>query len=112
MCIIKSVILPAEDDQRKFVKHHGIVTSVAAFFRISFVPMNFTDATISTVFSRIIAGGDYSMEGDYSREEIISNIVHWKSCPKYFVLLSHEIKKRITSNKLNMGFLSITSFVS
>ena len=59
MCIIKSVILPAEDDQRKFVKHHGIVTSVAAFFRISFVPMNFTDATISTVYSRTIAGGDY-----------------------------------------------------
>ena len=76
-----------------------IVTSVAAFFRISFVPVNFTDATISTVLSRTIAGrdyfsfapkeGDYSMEGDYSREAIISNIVHWKSCPKYFVLLFH-----------------------
>ena len=24
--------------------------------------------------------------GDYSREAIISDIVHWKSCPKYFVL--------------------------
>ena len=47
--------LPAEDDQRKFVKHHGILTSVAAFFRIYFVPMNFTDATISIVFSRIMA---------------------------------------------------------
>ena len=31
--------------------------------------------------------------GDFSREAIISNITHWKSCPKYFVLFSHEIKK-------------------
>ena len=23
------------------------------------------------------------------REAIISNIAHWKSCPKYFVLLYH-----------------------
>ena len=27
--------------------------------------------------------------GDYSSESIISNIAHWKSCPKYFVLFSH-----------------------
>ena len=27
--------------------------------------------------------------GDYSREAIISNIVHWKLCPKYFVLFSY-----------------------
>ena len=57
-----------------------------------------------TVFPRIIAGddysapffaqkrgdysrdGDFSTEGDYSRKAIISNIAHWKSCPKYFVL--------------------------
>ena len=25
--------------------------------------------------------------GDYSREAIILNIAHWKSCPKYFVLV-------------------------
>ena len=37
----------------------------------------------NTVFPRVIAGDDYS------REAIISNIAHWKSCPKYFVLLSH-----------------------
>ena len=36
-----------------------------------------------TLFPRIIAGGDYSGEA------IISNIAHWKSCRKYFVLLSH-----------------------
>ena len=30
-----------------------------------------------TVFPQIIAGGDYS------REVIISNIAHWKLCPKY-----------------------------
>ena len=34
-----------------------------------------------------------SKRGDYSREAVISNIAHLKSCPKYFVLLSHEIKK-------------------
>ena len=28
-------------------------------------------------------------EGDYSREAIISNTAHYKSCIKYFVLLSH-----------------------
>ena len=57
-------------------------------------------AILNTVFSWIIAGGDYfffptkrerfsSREGDYSRETIISTIVHWKSCPKYFVSFSH-----------------------
>ena len=34
-------------------------------------------------------GGDYSREGEYLRGVIISNIAHWKLCPKYFVLLSH-----------------------
>ena len=36
-----------------------------------------------TGFPRIKAGGDYSSKA------IISNIAHWKSCPKYFVLCSH-----------------------
>ena len=36
-----------------------------------------------TVFPRIMAGGDYLREGDYSREVIISNIAHRKLCPKY-----------------------------
>ena len=47
----------------------------------------------------------------YEGSEIISNIAHWKSCPKYFVLFSHWIKKIITSNKLNMGFLSVPNSV-
>ena len=38
---------------------------------------------VNTVFPRIIAGGDYS------REAIISNISHRRSCLKYFVLLYH-----------------------
>ena len=38
-------------------------------------------------FSFRTKGGDYSREGDYLREAIISlsNIALWKSCPKYFV---------------------------
>ena len=30
--------------------------------------------------------GDYSREGDYFREAVISNISHWKSGPKYISL--------------------------
>ena len=54
---------------------------------------------LSTVFPRIIAGGKYFLfrtkrgrlfeEGDCLREALFSNIAHWKSCPKYFVLFSH-----------------------
>ena len=40
-------------------------------------------------FFRKKRGRDYSSrEGDYSMEAIISNIAHWKSYPKYFVLFS------------------------
>ena len=46
--------------------------------------------------------------GDYSREVIISNIAHWKSCPKYCFIIQLN-QKMITSNKLNMSFLSISS---
>ena len=70
--------------------------------------------------SRIIAGaitffspkgpGDYSRDGNFSREAIISNIAHWKSFSKYFVLFSDWIKK-ITSTKLNMDFLSVPNLV-
>ena len=52
---------------------------------------------LSTVFPRIIAGGNYFLfrtkrgrlfeEGDCLREALFSNIAHWKSCPKYFVLV-------------------------
>ena len=46
-----------------------------------------------TIFPRIIAGGDYfffhTKGADYFREAIISDIVQWKSYPKYFVLFSH-----------------------
>ena len=51
------------------------------------------------VFPRVITGGDYwlfaskesdySLEGNYSKAVIISNISHWKFCPKYFVVFSH-----------------------
>ena len=48
---------------------------------------------IDTVFPRIIAGGDdYFFPSKRSRlfeGAIISNIAHWRSCPKYFVLLFH-----------------------
>ena len=53
----------------------------------------------SVYFPSIIAGGNIilfshqkgavSREGDSSREAILSNIAHWKSCPIYFVLLFH-----------------------
>jgi len=41
-----------------------------------------------TVFPQIIAGGAQK-GGDYWTEAIISNIAHWKSCPKYFVSFFH-----------------------
>ena len=59
-----------------------------------------------TVFFRIIA------RDDYSREAIISNITHWKSCPKFLGFFSLPLnKKLITSNKLNMGFFSVPDLV-
>ena len=48
---------------------------------------------IDTVIPPIIAGGDeYFFPTKRSRlfeGAIISNIAHWRSCPKYFVLLLH-----------------------
>ena len=69
-----------------------------------------------TVFSRIIAGGDYfffrTKRGDYSSKAIISNIVHWNSCPKYFVLFIFPLNQKIiTSNTLSMGFLRVPNLV-
>ena len=57
-------------------------------------------------------GGDYSRRCDYSREAIIIlNTAHWQSCPKYFVLSSHWIKKKIiTSNILNMVFIFVSNY--
>ena len=43
-----------------------------------------------------------SKGGDYSREAIISNIACWNPCPN---------KKILSSNKLNMGFLSVPNLV-
>ena len=61
-----------------------------------------------TVFPRII--NYFAPKGaHYSREATISNIAHRKSCTKYFALLSHYFLNIITSNKLNMGFLSVPS---
>ena len=60
-----------------------------------------------TVFPWIIAGGDYSREGDYPREVIISNIAHWKLCPKYLFYfpikskIFHSIDKYFTQSKRN-----------
>ena len=53
-----------------------------------------SDNNIDTVFPRIIAGSDdYFFPTKSSRlfdgGGIISNIAHWRSCPKYFVLLFH-----------------------
>ena len=45
--------------------------------------------------------------GIFKGKAIISNIVHWKSYPVYFVN-----QKMITSNKLNMGFLSVPNVFS
>ena len=50
--------------------------------------------------------------GDYSREAIISNIAHWKSCTKIFCfIIPLNSKKIIISNKLNMGFLSVPNLI-
>ena len=47
---------------------------------------------IITVFPQIIGRGDFSVfaskGSDYFNFVIISNIAHWKWCPKYFILLS------------------------
>ena len=77
------------------------------------------------VFPRIIAGGDYFSfrtkrgrlfkGGDNSRVAIISNIAHWKSCLKYYIILFIIFplnQKIITPDKLNMGFLSVPNLVS
>ena len=48
---------------------------------------------IDTVFPRIIDGGDDhcfpTKRSRLIKGAIISNIAHWRSCPKYFVLLFH-----------------------
>ena len=50
--------------------------------------------------------------GDYSRDAIISNIAHWKSCTKIFCfIIPLNSKKIIISNKLNMGFLSVPNLI-
>ena len=50
--------------------------------------------------------------GDYSREAIISNIAHWKSCTKILCfIIPLNSKKIIISNKLNMGFLSVPNLI-
>ena len=67
------------------------------------------------ISSNNTAGGDYfsfaQKGGDYSREAIISNVGQWKSCPKYIFFVFTLNKKIITSNKLNMGFLSVPNLV-
>ena len=48
----------------------------------------------NTVFPRIIAGGDYSREVDYSREAVISNIAQWKLYEAIIILFSYPIKSK------------------
>ena len=59
-------------------------------------------------------GGDcYSREGDYSREVIISNKLMLTGSDALNILFYFPIneKKIITTNKLNMGFLSVPNLV-
>ena len=68
---------------------------------------------IDTVFPGIVAGGDYfffpTKRSQLFEGTIISNIAHWRSCPRYFVILLN--RQLITSNKQNMGFLSVPNLV-
>ena len=62
-------------------------------FRVSIWPKR-TKTAQNTVFRQITAGANLFLfspqkGGYYSREAVISNIAHWKSYPKYLVLLSH-----------------------
>ena len=88
----------------------SLVKSDAAPTLYAELSNNHTD----TVIPRIIAGGDYyflsTKRSRLFEGAIISNIVaHWRSFPKYFVLLFHSNRKLITSNKL--GFLSVPNLV-
>ena len=78
----------------------GTVTPETALFSLDFsFSREFQNINIDTAFPWIIAECDYFLFrmqiklSDYSREAIISNVAHLKSCPKYFVFLSHSIKK-------------------
>ena len=57
---------------------------------------------IDTVIPQIIAGDDYyfltTKRSRLFEGAIISNIAHWRSCPKYFVLLLH-LKPKIDNIK-------------
>ena len=72
---------------------------------------------IDTVFSRIIAGSDdyffpQKRSRLFERAIIISNIAHWRSCPKnMFCFIIPLNRKLITSNKENMGLLSVPNLV-
>ena len=85
-------------------------------FLVSIWPKR-TKTAQNTVFPWIILAGVIisflaSKVGYYSREAFISNVAHWKSYPKYFVLLSHYIKKLSHQiNCMNMGLLSVPNLV-
>ena len=86
--------------------YHWCFTVYGHYFKLPFFPRIIAGGNY--FFFRIKKGRDYSSgEGDYSREAIISNVAHGKSCPKYFVLFSLLNKKIITSNKLSMGFFNV-----
>ena len=51
----------------------------------------FTTKSVLYVFPQIISSGDYFFFGvNIQVKVIILNIAHWKSSPKYVVLLSHK----------------------
>ena len=57
-------------------------------------------------------GGDYSREGDYLREAIISNIAHWKSCPKCICFIMPLNKKNLHIKLTEHGFFKCSKFSS
>ena len=74
----------------------GTVTPQTALFSLDLrFSREFQNINIDTAFPWIIAECDYFLFrmqiklSGYSREAIISNVAHLKSCPKYFVFLSH-----------------------
>ena len=52
------------------------------------------------IYIYILVGVHDSREGDYLGEADISNVIncsHWKSCPRYLVLLSHNSQNALVT---------------
>ena len=102
--------------QKKNLLTSAVWSHESGGFLVSIWPKR-TKTAQNTVFPWIILAGVIisffaSKVGYYSREAFISNVAHWKSYPKYFVLLSHYIKKLSHQiNCMNMGLLSVPNLV-